>query len=211
MWRVHLPSLPSAPWVSEDEALEAARFRRPEDARRALLTRGVTRALLARYAATPPQALAFTRACSNCGAPNHGKPRLVAPAAATPLTFNLSHSGDLLVIALSRGLEVGVDVERVDATFDWEPVARQVFTPEERATLAAAPEPEQRRRFFDAWTRNEAALKLTGHGLAAAAPVTNRAAPAIRPIEVGVGYSCHLATAETPTRVLVEDYPPGRS
>ena len=85
------------------------------------------------------------------------------------MDFSLSHSGDRVVLAVVMGAEVGVDVER-EGDRDIDRLARlaeMVLTEAERGVLAALPLDERRRAFHAYWSRKEAVLKATGHGLAA--------------------------------------------
>jgi 4'-phosphopantetheinyl transferase len=141
---------------------ERERAERIVDARRRALwvrSRGALRALLARYLDRDPRALRFALG-------PHGKPRLQDREAGrgvrgegSDLRFNLSHSGELMLVAVTAGREVGVDVER----------ARERYTAE----------------FLRAWTLREAAAKRLGAGLGAgadlgAAPLVDGAPAATR-------------------------------
>lgn len=145
--------------VSGEERARAAAFRRDEDRWRHLAAHGVLRQVLAGELGVPAAALAFDRTCRRCGDPRHGKPRV---AGREDARFSLSHSGDLVLVALGGSREVGVDVERVDPGLDAESVARVSLSPAERQLVSEAPPS----RFYDLWTRKEACLKLTGEGLA---------------------------------------------
>jgi 4'-phosphopantetheinyl transferase len=80
--------------------------------------------------------------------------------------FNVAHSKDTILIALSRQGLVGVDVEYLDRLTDIMEVARSNFTEDEIASLAAIAEPEARNRtFYRYWTRKEAVAKADGRGL----------------------------------------------
>jgi 4'-phosphopantetheinyl transferase len=134
-----------------------------------------------------------------------GKPRLAeAPGR---LSFNLSHSGGLALVAIAAGgLEIGVDVERLKERRDLTRLAARWLPGEDAAAVAAAGgEKERRRVFYDAWTRHEARVKCTGAGLAGPAP-----GPEVRawPLEVGAGYAAALAlaAAERP-QVVLRDAP----
>ena len=81
------------------------------------------------------------------------------------LYFNLSHSGDRVMLALSDH-EVGCDVEKMREGKVSERVARRFFSKEERAMIGSARDEEQKlERFFRFWTLKESFLKTTGHGL----------------------------------------------
>ncbi len=119
-----------------------------DERRRALWarSRGVLRALLGRYLDADPRELRF-----ELGA--HGKPALALRGEARQvanLCFNLSHSGELMLVAVSAGREVGVDVERT----------------RERHTV----------EFLRTWTMREAAVKCLGTGLGSA-PITGEGSP----------------------------------
>ena len=97
----------------------------------------------------------------------HGKPYLAAPALHPPLHFNLSHTGNVVCIALARGVEVGVDVEAVRPLIDLAGMIDKVCSAREQAHLATLPAEAQLTLFYQLWTRKEAWLKLRGVGLSA--------------------------------------------
>jgi len=92
--------------LSASERERAEQLRSERSRRLWIRSRGILRALLARYEGSDPRALRFA-----LGA--HGKPMLEAPACGeVDLRFNLSHSGTLALYAVTAGREVGVDIER---------------------------------------------------------------------------------------------------
>ena len=91
-----------------------------------------------------------------------GKPRLSRTLA--PLEFNLSHSGQLGLIAATRDRSVGVDVEQVRYLSDLLELADQHFSPQERTGLRSLPPGERGTAFFRCWTRKEAVIKACGGG-----------------------------------------------
>jgi 4'-phosphopantetheinyl transferase len=141
------------------EELEAcAAFQREEDRRRALRTRVLLRETLSRYAPVAAQDWSF--------APGpQGKPGIVAPAA-PDLRFNLSHTGTLVVCALTCASEIGVDLEDTTRELDPLELADRVCAVEELETLRALAPDARRRRFFELWTLKEAYLKARGLGFA---------------------------------------------
>lgn len=98
--------------------------------------------------------------CSDCrtAVGSHGKPFLKNGP-----FFNLSHSGDWVLCAVSP-FEVGCDIEQIKPFYP--SFARRFFTQEEYADILAQPSPaEQAVRFFRYWTLKESFLKATGLGL----------------------------------------------
>ncbi len=163
VWRVSL-DLPSArverlaQAMSEDERARAGRFFFERDRRRFVVGRGTLRAILGRYLGLPPGDLAFSYS-------PHGKPVLSPGADGPPLCFNLSHAAGLALVAVARGREVGVDLERVREDFATGEIARRFFSPAEVAALEALPPEGQCAAFFNCWTRKEAYIKARGEGL----------------------------------------------
>jgi 4'-phosphopantetheinyl transferase len=143
--------------LSGDELARAARFHFPRDRARFIAAHAIVRNVLGGYLNASPAMLEFS---SN----EYGKPAL-AGNLRNALSFNLSHSGERVVVALTRDREVGIDVEeyipnRADAT-----VAEHYFSPAEVACLHALPEIIRPRGFFNCWTRKEAYIKARGMGL----------------------------------------------
>ena len=95
----------------------------------------------------------------------HGKPAL-DPSVPGDWTFNVAHAGDRVLVALSRGRPVGIDLEPIRPAADLLPVARRWFAPAEAAALEGCSGPDLDRRFFRLWTRKEAWLKARGTGIA---------------------------------------------
>jgi len=141
--------------LTPEERARAERFRQSDDRRRHILGRGVLRTMLARQLDRSPDSLVF-------GANPNGKPTL---ADADGIAFNVSHSGDYVLVAVGRAAAIGVDVEQWRPRLDVAGVGRQVFTPAELALIADAPDAQQPFRFFRQWTFKEAVAKATGLGL----------------------------------------------
>jgi 4'-phosphopantetheinyl transferase len=113
--------------------------------------RAALRALLGGYLEADPQSLSFRE---------RGKPRLDPPS---PLRFNLSHSGDVALVAVATEREVGVDVEAVDRGRDVERLSRRVLLASERAAVAESGDAAL--AFHRHWVAKEAFVKATGRGI----------------------------------------------
>lgn len=179
VWRVHLSStIPSEASLSAEERQRVARFHFDTDRDRYIVAHSSLRDILSRYLQCEPSELKFS-------ANEYGKPSLnrsndfsrfakltTAPtgvlrgvATTKDIEFNLSHSGDFALIAITRGRNVGVDVELIREDIELESLARRNFSPREVSELMALP-PEQRTLgFFACWTRKEAYIKARGLGL----------------------------------------------
>jgi len=142
--------------LAVEERDRAARFHFERHRRRFVAGRGFLRAVLGRYLHQQPQRLRFRYGM-------HGKP---AVEAAGDVHFNLSHSGDAALLGVTRGREIGVDLERVRPRDHLEELAQRFFAPGEVTALATVGAAEKELAFFSCWTRKEAFLKAGGEGLA---------------------------------------------
>src|SRR5207244_2000937 len=94
----------------------------------------------------------------------HGKPALEFPEEGAALHFNLSHSGDLAILAVAAA-EIGVDVERIAPRPSLERLAERFFSKREVQAFGGVPAAFRSAAFYGAWVRKEAFLKATGLGL----------------------------------------------
>lgn len=144
---------PAFALLSTDERHRAMQFRFERDRRRFTIARATLRSLLARYVARRANEIAFTYG-------QYGKPEI---AGGGP-QFNLSHSGELVVIALSATTPLGVDAEQVDRSIDSDALIGSFASANERAAFAALPQEDRKPAFFHWWTRKEAVMKALGAG-----------------------------------------------
>lgn len=143
----------AAAHLSPEEEERAAEYRFARDREAFVLAHGAVREILSSYTGLPPREL---RIATREG----GKPYLLD----SDLRFNLSHSGQLALLAVGR-TELGVDVERRREDLDVGALAERFFSAPEVEHLARLAEPSRTRAFFAIWTRKEAYLKATGDGL----------------------------------------------
>jgi 4'-phosphopantetheinyl transferase len=215
--RRHLPEriqLEALLGVKEIERVR--RFRLEATTDRFVIAHGLLRRVLAFYARRAPERLRFDVDAL-------GKPRLVHEAGEGPLEFNLSHSGDVILIAVARR-PVGVDVEQW-TPYDYDQLAQSVFSDYERAALRLTHPARKQAAFFAGWTRKEAYVKATGLGFSggltyfdvavepdAPSPLrADRRAPdalerwSMRNLPVGPGYSACLVVDRDVQHVTVLD------
>jgi 4'-phosphopantetheinyl transferase len=164
VWAAHLDPDPDAlarlaNILSTEEQARASRFRFERHRNRFITARAVLRSLVATYLDCAPDELQFEYG------PN-GKPALATPFAESGLSFNLAHSEDLALVAVTQLGPIGVDVEKIRPVSDADKLVARFFSPRETALFQSLPAAEKNDAFFNLWTRKEAWLKATGEGIA---------------------------------------------
>jgi 4'-phosphopantetheinyl transferase len=146
--------------LSAEEMQRAGQFRFPLHRNRFVLAHAALRHILCMCSGCSASGIDFTIS-------SHGKPSLTDSSRGNraKIEFNLSHSEDLAVIAVSFGSILGVDVEQVREMPDWPQMARRFFSDAETAAIERAPSGEASKMFLRFWTRKEALLKAIGTGL----------------------------------------------
>ncbi|MEU7584225.1 4'-phosphopantetheinyl transferase superfamily protein [Streptomyces sp. NPDC041068] len=159
------------PLLGDAERARFAAYAHEGDRARFVTGRMLAKAALSHELGTDLESVVLRAQCPDCGGP-HGKPR--PQGAAADWELSISHSEDRVLVAVAQGGPIGLDVEELAAPVDLaapgdadEPAeAALVLTPAEREALRALPPGARRRAFLTYWTRKEAVLKATGHGLA---------------------------------------------
>jgi 4'-phosphopantetheinyl transferase len=124
-----------------------------------------------------------------------GKPSLVRIRKDQPtISFNMSHAHGRALIAVSKGQEIGVDLERVRSDVEAEKLSQRYFAPSEHATIMRLAQEQRAARFFRYWVAKEAVLKAQGVGLRA-----------LSECEVIMSVDGIGAEALVPTGVLLQD------
>ena len=201
--------------LAPDELERLARLRRSEVGRRWLVSRGALREILAAELGTSPPSVRLELG-------PHGRPGLDPETHQTDLDFNLSHSGDLALVATGRGLRVGVDVERLRRGRDPLRIANRYFSAAEVEAVRAFPQADRPAAFLRYWTAKEALAK--GLGLGLQAPI-GQLELAPQPGETMVpvhlardwrlveltdlpsGYCGALAVDDDAARIMIRDWP----
>lgn len=140
--------------LDEDESQRAGRLAFPHLRERYIAAHGVMRWLLGRYLGRDPQSLRFTKG-------PHGKPYLKDVS----LQFNLSHSDQHALLAVTRLAEVGIDIEGLERKVEVDGIAKRFFSEAEAQELFELSGSDRRMGFLNLWTRKEAWLKATGIGI----------------------------------------------
>jgi 4'-phosphopantetheinyl transferase len=142
--------------LSAEERAVAAGFESLERRRAYVAAHAVLRVILAGIAGVAPNELVFRYG-------RRGKPELASPV--EDLQFNMSHSRDMVLVAVARGRRVGVDIEHIDEPGDVRRIAARFLSPRDRDAIEQLPADRQRDAFLRCWTRKEAYMKARGDGI----------------------------------------------
>ena len=142
--------------LDEAEQIQARKFKNLLLHKRYVEVHGRLRNQLARTLNQPPEKIRIKKA-------EHGKPYL---ADYPELTFNLSHSADRLMIAFGWNCQLGVDMEFCKQRMNLTGLVKKCLAEEEAAYWTQLPEDVKNLEFHRFWTRKEAFVKATGHGIA---------------------------------------------
>ena len=161
VWRVRISQFDKINDIAlrnlSDEELANCKDMLPHVRKQFVVVRGCLRSILAAYLDSDPAALHF-------GTMGEGKPIIIQRCSEVCLEFNVSHSGDLGLIAVAK-TPVGVDVEKFRQIDDFAEIARKFFSPKEYERLIALPDADRERQFFRTWAAKEAYVKATGCGM----------------------------------------------
>lgn len=156
IWHINLDqdamSLPQV--LDGQEQVRAAKFHFEHHRRQFMVSHIATRLILASYSATEPAKLLFKHNA-------YGKPFL---ASHNPLLFNISHTDEMALCAVSDCAELGVDIEKIQP-INYNEVAERFFSTTECELLANLLPNQRQEGFFCCWTRKEAYIKAKGLGL----------------------------------------------
>lgn len=226
VWRVRLdqsfPELAAAgKLLSPEEIARASRFHFESDRRRYTIARGALRLILGRCLRSPPERITFS-------VNPFGKPSLVQSDSV--LQFNVSHSHEIILIAIAARREIGVDVEYIRPVSDRDRLVATNFSASEKSTWQRLAPDQREEAFFTAWTRKEAYLKARGAGLSVPlasfsvslnpddpaaivevnGDMTAAAHWGMTDVPVGPGYAAALVAAGTEWRLDCVDWIAGR-
>lgn len=187
--------------LSADEARQAGRFRFERDRRAFIQRRSALRSILAGYLGADPGRLRF-------GSSPLGRPYLES-SGGLDLDFSCSSRDSMTLVAVARGLRVGVDLEMVMEDLPFRQLGEFVLDAESQRGVELAGDPQL--AFLEAFTALEARAKLVGMGLAEAVRCRSepsRVAPGacLSRLEVGSGFVACLATSGRPVAVRMVDY-----
>ena len=141
--------------LDHKELTIAERFKFAEVRERYIISHGVLRQLLAKRVNESAASLQIDKA-------EFGKPFLPDHPG---VSFNMSHSGDILAIAISSQCQLGIDVECYKTRDTWEGLVKKCFAPEEADYWYSLDNTERSHAFYQFWVKKEAFVKAVGKGI----------------------------------------------
>lgn len=141
--------------LSEDEVIRANKYRFEKDRTVYITAKFLLRSLLGHYLKANPKEIDFEYS-------EYGKPFYLKNG---DLDFNVSHSGNQIIIGFAKEQVIGVDIEKIKEDFDPLDLAKNFFSKEEIKALAQTKESEVFQAFYRCWTRKESFIKAVGEGL----------------------------------------------
>ena len=206
IWGIHVPDMLDRldqlhAVLCEKEQEKAARFRRESDRQSSIAARSALRILLSQYTGLPAVDIVFNYS-------ENGKPHV----SDSDVDFNVSHSGDWVVLAFGRNRSIGVDIEKIKREMDVLAIASRYFTPEEVEDIEKAD--DQHVTFFQLWARKEAYVKACGSALfrelsTYSVPLAERAEKDgwfFQQLEAGSKYAAAVVTDSVVARVPCYDF-----
>jgi len=144
--------------LSSDERKRADKLKSKDDQKRAIYSRGLLRKKLGTYLEVDPADISFSYN-------EYGKPSLNPKFHFEDLRFNVSHSKDIVVYAITRNRDIGIDVEYLKNVNRAGKIVERFFSKEEIDFYISQPEHKRKWAFFALWTRKEAYSKAMGRGI----------------------------------------------
>jgi 4'-phosphopantetheinyl transferase len=169
--------------LSSDELQRSKRSPLIKERNRFTVGRGLLRHIVATYLEIKPREIQFKYG-------HAGKPYLVDNR--RNIHFNISHSGDIALIAVARSREIGVDVEKICDMPEMDEIVSRFFSDEAKGDFQSAPISDRTRVFFKCWTDREAISKCTGDGIAEEKPLSTQGISVV-PLFPALGYVGALA------------------
>lgn len=146
-------------WLSRTERQRLEQFRQPQQADQYLLARAMLRYQLSqKHPEILPQQWQFE-------VDAQGKPQLAPLFSHLNIHFNLSHSEDMVALAISEGVVVGADIEADTRLVFNMALAQRYFADSEIHWLRSLPVEQQLPGIVQLWTLKESYLKAEGLGL----------------------------------------------
>ena len=144
--------------LSEDERERADNLKVEDKKQQFIITRGALRQRLGLLTNIDPKDFVFEYL-------EHGKPVLANNHQYTDITFNVSHSNDLALIAIAKEQNIGIDIEKINHESDHQALMTRFFSKAEQTEFQTIPDVNKARAFCACWTRKEAFIKAVAYGV----------------------------------------------
>ncbi len=144
--------------LPSEELVRAGKFVRRDDRDSYLLSRVALRDIVSRYLNVGFNDVSFFRN-------EYGKPFIAKEINRENMECNLSHSGDIVLIGMSKGGKIGIDIERIREMDEMDALVRDYFSTIEQEYFKSLSPGEKIGAFFACWSRKEAYIKARGKGL----------------------------------------------
>ncbi len=146
--------------ISAEEWHAASLFRNEADSRKYILRHGVLRIILSNYTCQGPERISFFYG-------KNGKPELDCREGYNDVSFNLSHTSEMVFIGITRKQRIGIDIVKMDPWYHYQDIAEYILTPAEKTCMQKIEPVMKYQVFFRIWALKEAILKATGDSLSA--------------------------------------------
>jgi 4'-phosphopantetheinyl transferase len=143
--------------LTEDEKTEINKIKIRKVRNQKVISKAIVKNILSKYLGVTINQIKFSYN-------KFGKPVLPADINLQDLNFNVSHSGELGIIALTKKYKIGVDVERIAELADIDDIIQMCFSKDEQRLFHGVKDPEKTTLFYRIWTGKEAFVKAIGKG-----------------------------------------------
>lgn len=141
--------------LSPSECQKVKSFRLEEEQNQFLISKALLKLILARYTGQTAQSIQLSYSIN-------GKPYITNKSG---VQFNLSHTGNALLIGFTKNVDIGVDIERVNRTVNFSKIIPLLYSEKELETFNSLKDNDKNDSFFKSWTCKEAFIKAKGSGL----------------------------------------------
>jgi 4'-phosphopantetheinyl transferase len=141
--------------LSTAEIQRANAFHFKEDQKRYVHAHTLLRLILGKYTGIQPQDIDYKMG-------TYGKPYLMTE---NPIYFNLSHTKEMIAVAVSPENNIGIDIEKQAYIADLDSVAQQFMSKAEFDEMSYLEANSKKDYFYQCWVRKEALVKASGRGI----------------------------------------------
>ena len=173
--------------LSDDEINKINRFIFEKDRITHTISKGTLRYIMSGYLNLKPEEIIFNQN-------EYGKPFISEDQNPEKIQFDLSHSGDMIIYAISKGRNIGIDIQEIKDSDSVIDIVEHYFSETEKSAFRSLPDEQKLKGFHSCWARKEAYIKALGLGLSYplnsfSMPVTPEYSSAVIYDDKGTAYS----------------------